>query len=151
MCIRDRYNGAYTRSLQTVKKNLEKYPTIEMVIDVHRDAITMNDGSPVKYTAEVDGKKAAQVMLVMGSNDSALDNPNWKENLKYAFQIQKRLNDLYPQLARPINISKNRYNQHATLGSMILEVGTHVNTMEEAIRGASCAAQAIVDVLKGNS
>ena len=145
------YNGAYTRSLQTVKKNLEKYPTIEMVIDVHRDAITMNDGSPVKYTAEVDGKKAAQVMLVMGSNDSALDNPNWKENLKYAFQIQKRLNDLYPQLARPINISKNRYNQHATLGSMILEVGTHVNTMEEAIRGASCAAQAIVDVLKGNS
>lgn len=75
------YNGAYERSCAGVEKWLEQYPTIKLVLDVHRDALVSADGAAYKLVSEVEGQKVAQVMLVVGSNDSGMEHPNWRENL----------------------------------------------------------------------
>ena len=145
------FNSSYSRAMKTIQANLKKYPTIEMVIDVHRDAAINAERSAIKYTTQINGENAAQVMMVMGTSQGGLSHPNWESNLRLAFKIQQKMNEKYPSLARPINLRKQRFNEHATLGSMILEVGTHVNSISEAKRGASAAAQAICDVLNGLS
>jgi len=140
---------AYANCFKDIQADLKKYPTIQMVIDLHRDAVVMANGSPVKYTTQINGKTVSQVMLVMGTPLSGHKNFQWQENLKLAFKIQQKMNEKYPTLARPINIRKECFNEDATLGSMIMEVGTHVNTMDEAIGGASDAAECISEVLNG--
>ncbi len=143
-----KYNGAYTRSKETIKQYLKQYPSIKMVIDVHRDSITRDDGTKVKPTAIINGKKAAQVMIISGCDDEGdLDFPNWEHNLRMAVQLQRQLTDDWPGLARPLYFAPFRYNMHLTDNSLLLEFGTEVNTLEEAKYSASLVAQSLVDVL----
>ncbi len=142
------YSGSYTRTLEAIAVHLKKNPTIKVVIDVHRDAMEASDGTIYKTVADVGGKKAAQVMLVMGTGQSGLSHPGWKNNLRLAVRIQKQMTDKYPNLARPINLRKERFNQHATPGSMLVEVGTSANSLEEALTGARMFADAAGEVLK---
>ena len=118
------YNGAYDRSLAAVEAWLEQYPSIRVVLDVHRDALVGEDGTIYKPITTVGGEQAAQVMLVMGSN-ALYDHPGWQENLSLAVKIQKEMNTLWPTLARPIGLRENRYNQQTTTGSLLVEVGAH--------------------------
>lgn len=140
------YNGSYKASLATVEKYLEKYPSIEIVIDVHRDALQRGE-SRLKPVTVIDGQKMAQVMIVCGSEQGGLEHPNWRENLTFACAYQKSMDDLYPTLTRPIDFRKERFNMHTTAGSLILEVGSNGNTLEEAIAGARAAAQALATLL----
>jgi len=141
------YTGAYSRSMAAISAYLEQYPSIRMVIDVHRDAIADKNGNYYRTVAEVDGETCAQVMLVMGSNFSGLQHPQWQENLKLALHLQSAMVQKYPGLARPLVLSQYRYNQHATAGSMILEVGSNGNTLQEALTAVRCFADAACDVL----
>ena len=127
------YTGAYDRSRITVQEYLKKYPSIKVVIDVHRDAILADDGTKYKVSTEQDGKTVAQLMLVMGTNASGLDFDDWKTHLNYAVTLQSALNAEHPGLMRPINLRKQRFNLHLTPGSMLLEVGSSGNTLREAI------------------
>ena len=104
------YNGSYERCKATVLKNLEKYPSIKIVLDVHRDGIVREDGTKVKVSCEVDGNKSAQCMFVVGTN-SELTHNNWQENLKLAAKIQNKANEMYPDFMRPINLISERFNQ----------------------------------------
>ena len=142
------YNGAYERSCAGVEKWLEQYPTIKLVLDVHRDALVSADGAAYKLVSEVEGQKVAQVMLVVGSNDSGMEHPNWRENLALAVKLQLELTRDWGQLARPITLRSSRYNQHLSPGSLLVEVGGHGNTLQEAIAGARLFAQSIGQVLK---
>lgn len=127
------YTGGYTRSAETMQKNLKKYPSIQITLDVHRDAIGGGDSERIKPTAVVEGKKAAQFMILTGcDDDGTLGFPNWKENLRLALRLQKTAAGLYPGLARPLNFCNRVYNENLTPGSLLLEVGTEVNTQEEA-------------------
>ena len=96
------YNGAYERSCAGVEKWLEQYPTIKLVLDVHRDALVSADGAAYKLVSEVEGQKVAQVMLVVGSNDSGMEHPNWRENLALAVKLQLELTRDWGHQARPI-------------------------------------------------
>ncbi len=127
------YNGSYGASLKNVKAALEQYPSIKMTIDIHRDAILNADGTPKKLTTDINGKTAAQMMLVMGTDASGLAFDDWEEHLGYAVTLQRELDAAYPNLMRSINLRKQRFNLHLTSGSMLLEVGTSGNTLEEAI------------------
>lgn len=141
------YNGAYGRSGAGVQTYLEQYPSIKIVLDVHRDALIGEDGTVYKPLTTVDGQDTAQVMLVMGSPEAG-DYPRWMENLTLAMKIQKSMNTLYPTLARPITIrGSSVYNQALTNGSLLVEVGAHGNTIQEAIRGARLFARAAGQVL----
>lgn len=140
------YTGAYTRSMEAISNYLEIYPSIKIVIDLHRDAFMDAEGNIYKTVAEINGETCAQVMLVMGTNFSGLYHPNWQENLKLALNLQSAMNQKYPGLARPVTISQYRYNQHATTGSMILEVGCNGNTLQEALAAVRFFADAAGDV-----
>ena len=140
------YNGAYDRSLAAVEAWLEQYPSIRVVLDVHRDALVGEDGTIYKPITTVGGEQAAQVMLVMGSN-ALYDHPGWQENLSLAVKIQKEMNTLWPTLARPIGLRENRYNQQTATGSLLVEVGAHGNTLQEALAAARMFARAAGAVL----
>lgn len=127
------YNGSYGESLRNVQAALKKYPSVKMTIDVHRDAILNADGTPKKLSTDINGKIAAQMMLVMGTDASGLAFDDWEEHLGYAVTLQRELDAAYPNLMRSINLRKQRFNLHLTPASMLLEVGTSGNTLQEAI------------------
>ena len=136
------YNGSYSRALTGIQKMLKKYPTIQVVLDVHRDAIIGSDGTSYAKKTEIDGEEVAQVMLVVGTNDMGLTHPNWKDHLTLAVQIQKNMLAIDSELPRPIDLRRQRFNEHATPGSLLVEVGTSGNTLKQALAGARLFAQA---------
>lgn len=127
------YNGAYERSAETVKSYLEKYPTIKVVLDVHRDAIQPDANTIVAPVTTIDGKSCAQVMIISGCDDGTMNMPNYMENLKLSAALQRTMAEDYPTLARPVLFDYRKYNQDLTTGSILLEMGGHANTLEEAI------------------
>lgn len=146
---KDSYTGSYSRSEETVKSYLAKYPSIKVVIDVHRDSVSSGEKDKVKPVVEVGGKKSAQVMLVMGCEDGKVTgHPNWRENLRLALLIQQKYEKTYPGLARPIYFAPKKYNENLTTGSMILEVGTEANSLDEAVYAGQLSGKVIADVLK---
>lgn len=142
------YNGSYSRCLETVEQQLEKNPTIQIVLDVHRDAATMEDGQSLKVVSEISGEQTGQIMLVAGTEEGGLHHPNWETNLAFALKIQQAMDSVAPGLARPLNIRKERFNQHLAPGMLIVEVAASGNSMEEAKRGARLFAKSLCEVLK---
>ena len=143
------YNQSYKKALTVIEKNIAAYPTLEIVLDIHRDYIKRDDGTLVKPTVTTkSGKKAAQIMFVMGTDSMDLYHPEWRHNLAFAANIQQELIKTQPGLCRSINIRTERFNQHATKGSMIIEVGTGANTYDEAVLSGKLVGEAIAAVLK---
>lgn len=144
-----KYSGSYTRAAKTVNAYLKKYPSIKIVLDIHRDAISAGGNDKVKLVTEIDGKKAAQVMLVMGSNSGSTDNhPKWQENLKLALKLQQTIENDYPTLARPLSLMPKNYNQSLTTGSLLLEIGTDANTLDEAKYSASLVGKSLAHIIR---
>ena len=141
------YSGAYGRSCEGIEAWLNEYPSIQIVLDVHRDALIGEDGTVYKAVTEVDGEKTAQVMMIVGTDDLGQEHPNWQNNLALAVRIQQNLDTQWPSAARPITLRSSRFNQQLTQGSLLVEVGSHGNTLQEALRGARLFAQAAGEVL----
>ncbi|MCL2486878.1 MAG: stage II sporulation protein P [Oscillospiraceae bacterium] len=144
------YNGSYERAAQTIAETLRQHPSIEMVIDVHRDSMTLDDGSKYKPTALIDDKKAAQVMIISGCDDNGrLDFPGWQKNLRMGLRLQQQMASDYPGLARPLNFAPFRYNMHLTPNSLLIEFGSDVNTLDEAVYSGDLVGKSLVKVLLG--
>ena len=127
---------------------LKQNKNIQIVIDIHRDSVIRTDGTKLKFLSEINGVKAAQVMIVCGTNQAGLENDSWQEKLKFALKIQNFLENNYPGFARPLNLRQERFNTHATQGSMIIEVGSGGNTLDEALNSVKFLSNAINEVLK---
>ena len=141
------YNESYSRAATTIKGYLNKYPSIKIVIDIHRDSVQV-ESTKTKLTAQINGRQAAQIMLVMGSQSGNIKNfPNWKENLKLAVRFQKNIESMYPTLARPLSLMSRNYNESLTTGSMLLEIGTEANTFTEAQYSALLISEALIKTL----
>lgn len=134
------YNGSYVNALKTANWYLEHYDGIEIVFDVHRDAIVSQDGKRTKLTFNHEGKKAAQLMLVAGTNEGGLTHDSWQENLKFAIGLQAVANSMYDGLFRPIDLRVERFNEHVTNNALIIEFGTNGNTIDEALKSAELLA-----------
>ena len=144
------YNGSYNRSKQTMTKNLKQSPSIQVTLDIHRDSMTASNGTRYKPTAVINGKKAAQVMILSGcDDDGTLGFPDWEYNLRLGVRVQKQLSDLYPGLARPLNFCPRQYNLNMTKGSLLVEVGTEVNTLDEAVYSGELFGAALAKTLLG--
>lgn len=141
------YNGAYQRCAQSAREWMEKYPSICVILDVHRDALAAADGTVYKTAAEIDGEKTAQCMLVVGTDDSLGTPGGWQENLAFAVQIESRLNADWPTLARPIALRPTRFNQELSPCSMLVEVGSHGNTLQEALAAGRYFASSLASLL----
>ena len=144
------YNGSYARSWEVLQKNLEQYPTIQVTVDIHRDSMTTEEGVKYKPTAVIGGKKAAQVMFLAGcdADGSWGDFPHWRQNLRLILRLQQAAARRYPELVRPLSFSNSKYNMNATTGSLLVEVGTEVNTVEEAEYAGRLVGEVLAAVLK---
>lgn len=140
------YTGSYSRSGQAIEEYLQEYPDIAIVLDVHRDALGTGD-VVYKTMAEESGACASQVMLLVGTDESGLEHPHWRRNLALALYLQKAVDDKYPTLMRPVQLVQQRYNQHLTTGSLIVEVGSSGNTLQEALAAARLFSSAAAPAL----
>ncbi|MGN0605937.1 MAG: stage II sporulation protein P [Oscillospiraceae bacterium] len=140
------YNGSYERSAATVKGILEEYPSIQVVLDIHRDAIS-SENSLIQPVAEIDGKKAAQVMIISGCDDGTMDMPDYMYNFRFASMLQQNMESNYAGLTRPILFDYRKYNQDLTKGSLLIEVGSHGNTLEQARYAGELIGKSLADVL----
>lgn len=136
------YTGSYSRSGAAAEEWLKEYPSIRIVIDLHRDALGSGD-VVYKTQADLSGKSSAQVMLLVGTGAGGLYHPYWQENLKLALYMQNAMDARYPTLARPVELVKERYNQQLSTGSMILEVGSSGNTLREALQAVELFGDAV--------
>ena len=135
------YTGSYTRAGEAIEQYLQSCPGIRIVLDIHRDALGSN-GVVYKTMAEEEGTVASQIMLLVGTDESGLEHPYWRSNLALALYLQNAVNSAFPTLMRPVALVPQRYNQHLTPGSLILEVGSSGNTLREAIAAIRLFARA---------
>ena len=140
------YSGAYNRSLATAEQYLAEFPTIRYILDVHRDAVEDEQGRSYKLLCEEE-PRAAQMEFVLGTPGGGAAHENWKENLALACAVQENILADYPTLMRPIILRNSRYNQHLTPGSLLIEVGTAGNSLDEALTSARIFAEKFADTL----
>jgi stage II sporulation protein P len=131
------YSGAYDRSKAAVEQWLKQYPSISIVLDVHRDALSAEDGTPYRLITTEVGRQAAQVMLVVGTNGGGSSHTQWKKNLSFALFLQQKMEKGFDALARPMVLRSASFNQQLVVpGYLLVEVGGHGNTLADAIEGA---------------
>ena len=145
------YNGAYAHSRKKVEEYLKKYPSIQIVLDIHRDAIQQSDGTKIKPTATVQGKKAAQIMIISGCQEEGnpIENfPDWRYNLTFAVHLQNMLETMYQGITRPLYFCPRKYNMNVSHCSLLVEVGSDANTLEEAVYTGKCLGTALGEIMK---
>ena len=137
------YNSAYSAARATIQAYLVEYPTIELVLDLHRDASA--EGSPPMTTsATVDGQECAQLMMVVGTDAGGNHHPDWQQNLALALRLTALLEREDPGITRPLNLRSQRFNMDLCPGSLLVEVGAAGDTRQEAILAANALARAIL-------
>lgn len=145
--------NAYANALPNLEQILAENPSIEVVIDLHRDGVS----ATTHFVTEVNGKQTAQIMFFNGLSRttsqgdlSYLPNPNIQDNLAFSFQMQLAAAEYYPGFTRKIYLKGYRYNMHLLPKSMLVEVGAQTNTFEEAKNAMEPLADLLALVLKGN-
>lgn len=147
LCDYPEYTGAYSRSRTVIQENLEQYPSLLLVLDVHRDAVENSDGTQMRMACTLGNGEASQLMLVVGSDGGGLEHPDWRQNLSLAAVLQARLSASYPGMMRPVNLRTERFNQDLGALSLLVEVGASGNTLEEAKTSAGCFGDMLAAVL----
>ena len=146
---KEAYSGSYERARVKTKEWLKKYPSIDVVIDLHRDSITYDSGTKLRPEATVNGKSAAQIMICTGSNSGKVEGyDNWLSNFRFAIRLQQSCEKKYKNLARPLYFVSKKYNHDLCNGSLLIEVGSEANTLEQAKYSARLTALAMIDALK---
>lgn len=145
------YTGSYDFSRLTIQDYLEKYPSIKITIDIHRDAILTDSGTHLKALTEIDGVDYAQIMLVLGTNDGGLEHDDWEQNLALALQLQQSIEGTYDDFMRNLNLRTSRYNQDLGQYAFLLECGTSGNTLEEALRSIELFGEEFIKFIKGST
>lgn len=141
------YKDSYSRAAETVKSYLAKYPSIRLVIDVHRDSILTSKDQLVRPVTPVGNEAVAQVMCVVGSDAAGGAYSTWRDNLALALSLRRELNERYGNLCRPVYVKKSTYNQQYAPSSLLLEIGSSGNTLEEALRAATLVAEQIAQMM----
>lgn len=142
------YDNAYSLSRQETQRNLARYPSVQLVLDLHRDAAGSGQ-EQLRTLAQVDGKSAAQLMLVVGTDAAGLQHDKWQDNLSLGLKLQTQLERQTPGITRPICLRTSRFNQDLSPGALLVEVGAAGNTQQEALLAAEQLALAIVTLAKG--
>ena len=142
------YSGSYDHARETIRAYLEAFPSITMVIDLHRDALNFEEDPQLTTVADVGGNPSAQLMLVAGT-DCNISYPNWEENLAMGVKLTAVLEKMYPGITRPIQLRAQRFNLDMTPGSLLVEVGANGDTHPEAITAVRALGAAILAMAEG--
>ncbi len=144
------YSGSYNQARKTIAACLEEYPGIRLVLDLHRDA-SGDNGNQMRTQARVNGKSSAQIMLVVGTDESGLKHPGWEENLALGLKLHTQCERIAPGIMRYVNLRAQRFNQDMSPGALIVEIGAAGNTHAEALTATAVLAEAILSLSKGSS
>ena len=143
---------AYNKAAPALEKILADNPSIEVVIDLHRDGV----GENTRLVTEMGGKQMAQVMFFNGLSRSTstgeinyLRNPYIQDNLAFSLKMQLAATELYPGFTRKVYLKSYRYNMHFCPKSLLVEVGAQTNTLEEALNAMDPLAAVLDKVLSG--
>ena len=147
LCDYPEYTGAYTRSREVIQNNLEMYPGIQLVLDIHRDAVEDADGNQMRMAAGISEEDVAQLMLVVGTDAGGLEHPQWRQNLSFSVLLQSILGGYGEELMRPLNLRRERFNQDLAPISLLVEVGASGNSQAEAERSGTLFAKALSELL----
>lgn len=132
------FNKSYTNSAQTVRSLVKNYPSLKILLDIHRDSIPSED----PQTVERNGEKSAKILIVVGTGQRS-SHPNWQLNLELAQNLAHHLEDIFPGICRGIRLKPGNYNQQLHPGCLLIEVGNTNNSLEEAKRAVEYLAEAI--------
>ena len=140
---------SYSRSLKTMEKYRDKYPSITMYIDLHRDSFGKNPTKPADFVT-INGRQCARLMFVVGTGKGATGTgygqmPDFDSNYALAERITSTLNGIDPDLTRDIRVKPGRYNQHISNQCLLVEVGHNANTLEQALNSVDYLAAAIAE------
>ena len=142
------YSGAYESARKEAQKYLAAYPSIQLILDLHRDALE-DRGNQLPTSATVNGQPSAQLMLVVGTNAGGLTHESWEENVSLGLKLHAQLEQLAPGIMRPMSLRSQRFNQDLLPGALLVEVGAAGNTQAEALLAAEQLAEAIAALAKG--
>lgn len=143
------YNGSYNQTREAISQWLSQYPSIRLILDLHRDA-SGDLNNQLRTVVTADGQDYARMMLVMGTNASGLYHPQWEENLSLALKLQIVLEQQTPGITRPVSLRSTRFNQDLSPGSLLIEMGAAGNSHAEALRAAEKLGQAILALQWGS-
>ncbi len=143
------YTGSYANARKTIRGYLEEYPTIALVLDLHRDAVELDDGTQLTTHTTLRGEETARLMMVVGTDDGGLSHPNWKQNLSLALKLHAQLEKNTPGICRFLSFRQERFNQDLSPGAMLIEIGAAGDTLPQALRAAEHLATAITDLAWG--
>ncbi len=142
------YDRSYGNARSTITSYLQEYPSIRLVLDIHRDASDDPAGQLIT-SATVGGQRSAQLMMVVGTDAGGNYHPDWQENLALALKLTVLLEQENPGITRPISLRSERFNMDLTQGSLLVEVGAAGNTLQESKIAANALAQAITALADG--
>ena len=137
------YNSAYSDARSSLKEYLQCYPSIRLVLDLHRDA-SGTEEKQMRTSALVNGRESAQLMVVLGTNHAGFE-----ENLSLGLKLHAQLEQLSPGITRPLQLRASRFNQDLSPGALLVEVGSAGNSREEALFAAHVLAQSILALARG--
>ncbi len=143
------YNGSYSSARASIQEYLQRYPSIRLVLDLHRDAMEDPRGNQVGYTLSTPEGEAAKLLLVVGTDAGGQNHPHWEENLTLAVQLHAQLQKEAPDICRNLQIRTSRFNQDLSGGALLVEVGTAGNTHREAMLAVDILADAIIALSRG--
>ena len=143
------YSGSYASARTSMKEYLEKYPSIRLVLDLHRDAAEDAQGNQIGYTISTEQGEAAKMLMVVGTDAGGLTHPDWQENMALAVKLHTQLQKEHPGICRSLQIRTSRFNQDLSPGALLVEVGSAGNTQEEAMLAVEILAQAIISLAYG--
>ena len=137
--VRQAFDQSYTRSQVTISNILKTYSNVDYVFDIHRDGVSRS-----LTTMKMNGEDVARVYIVVGTNE-ALGHPNWRENYAFAQALHQKFDEMYPGFSRGILLRNlSRFNQHLHPKSLVIEIGGHENSIEEAMRATKYLAEVIM-------
>ncbi len=145
------YDGAYECARKTIEDYMEQYPSIRLVLDIHRDAAEDSAGGQVAFRTQVAGQDCAKLMVVVGTDAGGLEHPDWQENMSLAVKLHAELETIAPGICRPINFRSQRFNQDLCPGALLIEIGSAGNTRQEALAAAEILARGILDLASGTA
>lgn len=138
------YNGSYIHARESIQAYLEEYPTIRLILDLHRDA--SGGSQQMRTLAEVVGQPSAQLMVVLGTN-----HEGYEENLSLGLKLHAQLQRQAAGITRPLQLRAQRFNQDLCPGALLIEVGAAGNSHAEAMTAAEQLAKAVIALSKGTA
>ncbi len=144
------FNLSYYNAARAIRDALELAPSISYILDLHRDSMTFPDGTVYAPVTEVSGRRTAQLMFVVGTDEAGAEHPDWRDNLALALRLQTSLSSRYPTLMRDVNLRSASFNEQYTKGSLLIEAGAAGCTLDEAAAAVDLLADALIAEIRGD-